>query len=310
MIVEVAEEVFKNYFPNDPHPFNSSHFLKLNKSKAEKILYLVEEEEKPEIGLVIGVRDSKLISPFSAPFGGFHFKKENMYSHKVDAFVVALKEYFIKSGYKELRIALPPDIYFQSFNAKCVSALFREGYCLEIPEITSYIELDSFNDRYKQKNSREYYRQAERNELIFKHTVDEKDISEGYNLISENRAKFGRPIYMTLDDILNTGKLWPVDFFKVTTPKGEIIASAIFYRFHQEIVYAVFWGDNDLGRPLRAMDYMILNLWSYYKKLGFKYIDLGISTEDGVPNAGLLRFKETHEAVSSIRYRYSLKRIK
>jgi hypothetical protein len=50
------------------------------------------------------------------------------------------------------------------------------------------------------------------------------------------------------------------------------------------------------------MDFLVLQLWSHYKALGYRYIDLGISTESGVPNEGLLRFKETHECVSSLRH--------
>ena len=126
-----------------------------------------------------------------------------------------------------------------------------------------------------------------------------------YDLICENRSKFGRPIYMTLDNILSTGEIWPVEFFKVESGKN-IVASAIFYRNHNEICYAVYWGDNDEGRPLRAMDFLLLNLFVYYKEAGFRYMDLGISTENGIPNEGLLRFKESHEAISSLRYRFIL----
>jgi hypothetical protein len=52
------------------------------------------------------------------------------------------------------------------------------------------------------------------------------------------------------------------------------------------------------------MDFLAYNLWFYYKDLGFKYIDAGVSTESGIPNEGLLRFKDTHNAISSLKYRY------
>ncbi len=109
---------------------------------------------------------------------------------------------------------------------------------------------------------------------------------------------------MTLDDIIHTSKLWPVDFFKVMAADRTIVASAIFYRYHPEICYGVFWGDNEVGRPIRAMDFLTFKLWSHYKNLGYKFIDLGISTEAGLPNEGLLRFKESHEAFSSLRYKF------
>ena len=230
-----------------------------------------------------------------------------MYSDKIDAFILALKEYIRSKNYKEFRITLPPDIYHQTFNAKCVNVLNRAGFLSQTPEITSWIDLSSVEDNYTQKNSREYYRQAQRNQLVFEQAFSESDKADAYNLIRENRAKFDRPIYMKLDDLKQIEGLWPVDFFKVTTPEGEMLASAIFYRWKHKVVYAVFWGDNEQGRPLRAMDFLLLNLWHFYKKMGYRYVDLGISTEDGIPNPGLLRFKETHEAVSSVRYRFVLK---
>jgi acetyltransferase-like isoleucine patch superfamily enzyme len=83
-----------------------------------------------------------------------------------------------------------------------------------------------------------------------------------------------------------------------------MVASAIYYRFNQEIAYDVFWGDNDMGRSLRAMDFLVMNLWNHYKSAGFEFIDLSISTESGIPNEDLLRFKETHECESSIQYTF------
>jgi lysylphosphatidylglycerol synthetase-like protein (DUF2156 family) len=190
-----------------------------------------------------------------------------------------------------------------TFNAKVINSLIRHNFHYTFPEITNWVQLQNFNGIYSRKNSREYFRQAQRNKLIISITNNDRDKKEIYGLICENRAKFGRPVYMTLDDVLSTGNIWPVDFFKVESSDHQIVASAIFYRYHSEICYAVFWGDNEKGRPLRAMDFLIFNLFSYYKEAGFTYIDLGISTENGIPNEGLLRFKESHEAVSSLRYK-------
>ena len=85
---------------------------------------------------------------------------------------------------------------------------------------------------------------------------------------------------------------------------GEPLAAAILYRGNPRIIQAVFWGDNNLGRPLRAMDFLAFNLWEFYKKLGYEYLDLGTSSVRGIPNEGLLRFKETHDCVSSLRYSF------
>jgi len=301
---EVDFKTYNHYFPTNPHPFISEPFIELNKEKTQRIVCLIEKIQKPVLGLIAGLDNGILKSPFSAPFGGFHFRKEIMYISEIDNFISSLKEYIISQGIKGIEITLPPDIYHPTFNAKTVNSLIRNGFQFKIPDITGWINLQQFKKAFAQKNSREYYRQAIRNKLVFSQVFEQKEQQEIYDLIYQNRAQFGRPIFMTLQDILDTSNLWPADFFKVTTDDGNILASAIFYRNHPEIIYAVFWGDKEIARPLRAMDFLAFNLWSYYKDLGFKYIDVGISTEEGIPNEGLIRFKETHESNSSLRYKF------
>lgn len=304
MLIEVCSKRFAVHFPSDPHPFISESFIELNKGKAERIVRLIDDGKKPSIGLVAGVKDKILYSPFSAPFGGFHFSHEIIYINEIDYFLNELKKYIISMELTGIEIVLPPDIYYFSFNAKTINSLIRNGFHQSIPEITNYINLHNFQGIFTQKNSREYYRQADRNNLAFDIVIDSVEKRLVYDLICMNRAKFNRPIYMTLSDIEKTGEIWPVDYFKVSARDGSLVASAILYRSHPTICYAVFWGDNEIGRPLRAMDFLVFNLCLFYKEKDFKFLDLGISTELGIPNVGLLRFKESHDAISSLRYKF------
>lgn len=306
MLVETDLYTYRKTFPVDPHPFISDNFIELNRLKVDRIVRLLRKDVKHVIGLIAGIQDNKLKSPFSAPFGGFHFRNEIIYSNEIDGFLAELTEYAESAGLERIELTLPPDLYNPTFNAKIINSLIRNGYSCHVPDITNWVDLRLFSGEFSQKNSREYYRQGVRNGLTFIKTEEEEDKSEIYNLIAENRQKFGRPIFMTLSDLLLIESIWPVDYFKVLSHGTRNVAAAIFYRSLRDICHAVFWGDNEEGRPLRAMDFMVLNLWSYYKNEGYTCIDLGISTEYGVPNEGLLRFKESHEAVSSLRYRFYL----
>ena len=308
MLIEVDSKTYREFFPVDPHPFISKKFIELNKRKTERIVRLISNTTaKPAIGFTAGIKNRMLQSPFSAPFGGFHFRNQNMYISEIDSFVKSLQEYIKSQELSGIELTLPPDIYHPGFNAKTVNSLVRNGFNMNTPELTNWVDLRKFKDRFAQKNSREYYRQALRNGLSFGFATDEREMKDIYDLICKNRAKFGRSIYMTFNDVLEIANLWPVDFFKVNIEDGTLVASAIFYRSHPEIGFAVFWGDSDAGRSLRAMDFMAFNLWSYYRDEGFNYLDMGISTESGHPNEGLLRFKETHDSVSSLRYKFNWK---
>jgi len=303
MLVEVDPGQYLRFFPLNPHPFISPEFLELNKAKVERIVHLVQHDNK-ELGLIAGINKGALLSPFSAPFGGFHFKHKAIYINVIDQFVAALKDYIESSQLESVKLTLPPDIYHQSFNAKTINSLFRNSFGFQVPDISSHIDLNDFSENYSHPNSRNYYRQAKRNGLVFSLASSSEEKEEVYKLILQNRIKFNRPIYMTLNDILDNNNLWPVDFLRVTTSDGVLVASAIFYRFNGSVCYGVFRADNDLGRQLRSVDFLDYNTKAHYKHLGYRYIDEGISTESGEPNQGLLRFKETHEGVSSLRFRY------
>ena len=66
-------------------------------------------------------------------------------------------------------------------------------------------------------------------------------------------------------------------------------------------------GDDMEKRNLGIMNYMYMNIYEYYKELGYDYIDLGVSSLDGEPNQGLIRFKELHNCKTSLRFTFTWK---
>ena len=305
MLIETSAKLFKHLLSVDPHPFITEKFIESNKHKVEKIIKIVENEKKTSFGLIAGIKDGIINSPFSAPFGGFHFQHNLHYTREIDDFILKLQSFIANKGLKKINITLPPDIYHQSMNAKFCNSLIRNGFCNDLLEITNWINLKKFKGEYSYRDSRTYYRQAVKHDLSF-HEINNLSHKEmAYRLIKESRERMKRPIYMTFEDLQKMTELWSVDYFCVSEPSGDMVASAIFYRGHPTIAFAVFWGDSEDGRPLRAMDYLLYNLWIHYKKLGYEYIDLGVSTESGIPNTGLLRFKETHDCTSSLRFSFS-----
>jgi len=305
MLIEVTAKQYKQKFTSDPHPFISEKFLELNSWKVDKIVRLVPDNDKVSLGLVAGITDGKMLAPFSAPFGGFHYRNEQIYVSEIECFLDDLKEYAKTENLNWIFFSLPPSIYQKSFNAKVVNTLIRLGYNMLLPEITCWVNLNEFQNRFSYKMSRQNHNTAQRNQLTFNILNSEEEKKSAFDLILENRALFGRPIFMSLDEVLRTNELWPIDFFGINNSEGQMVASAIFYQYTKDIVYGVFWGDNVIGRRLKSMDFLSFNLWSYYKSLNYKYIDLSTATECGIPNESLLRFKEIHECTSSLRYSFS-----
>lgn len=308
MLIEVDQKEFKNRFVNQTNPFITSAFLELNKNKVEKLVYLIENKKKRiDLGIIAGIKNGVLMAPFSAPFGGFYFRHDNVKVNEINIFLDLLKNYVINEQLSKFSLTLSPDIYNPSFNAKMINALIRNEFSMGIPEITNWVDLKQFSGIFSDSNTRTNYGKAVRNKLEFVPISEVDYKKQSFDLICENRRNFGRPIYMTFDDILATENLWPIDFFRVHDSENNLLASAIFYRSHAKIIYGAFWGDNELGRRLKAMDFLALNLWNHYKNLHYNFVDFGISTESGIPNEGLLRFKEAHNSLSSLRFSFEWK---
>jgi hypothetical protein len=308
MLKEILEKEYYGLFTSSQNPFLTREFYLLNKDKVQEVKFLINDEAKPSIGIVLGIADNKLLSPYSAPFGGIHFSHSNIYIDKIEEFAENLKAYFTLNKYDFFKCTFPPTIYGASFNHKMINAMARKGFKLETPELTSYVDLDDFNFRFGQKNSREYYSQALRNKLVFKQVFDAEGHNDIVNLIKDNRERSNRKLRMSLEDFKKIETIWDVNYFGVFDEENQMAAAAIFYLFpNDKLAFTALWGDSLTGRGLRGMDFLSFESWSHFKKKEFKYVDLGISTEEGaVPNLGLLRFKETHEAKTELRFTLTL----
>lgn len=304
MIVEVSKEEYRNHFPIDTNPFISEAFVALNTEKQDKVVRLIGKEDH-SIGLLAGLKDGILRSPFSAPFGGLHYTHEYMSYNKVYTFLSDLKEYAAGEGLKQITIILPPDLYQVNMNAKLINAFVRLGYIMELPDLNNWMNLKLFNGEWTKSEVAQNCRKAMKHGLEWSVVTSFEDMREAYQVIHRNREGLGRKIYMTLEDILKVMDVFPVDFFIIREPSGNCVGAAILYRGHEKIVQGIFMGGDLEKRNLGVIDFMYMKLYYYYKELGYDYIDMGTSSLQGEPNPGLLRFKEIHNSDTSLRYTFT-----
>ncbi len=306
MLIDVPVKTYRQYFHTDPHPYVSENFISLNKHKADRIVRLIENDERVSIGIIAGIKDNTFYSPFSAPFGGFHFISNEIRTGEISEYIDDLRTFLIDQKLQKFKLVLPPNMYHHSMNAKFVNTFIRSGFEMALPDISNYIDLKTFDGTWVKKRVAERCQFAERNNLSFHYLTDDKMKMDAYEIIVINRTQFDRKIYMTYNDLMDVDTIMPVDFFMVKDRTGENVGSAVCYRGHESIVQAIFWGDTQVGRKLGTMDFLVKYLFKHYKELGFDFIDIGISTEDGIPNEGLIRFKESHNCTSCLKFSFSL----
>ncbi|NNC70790.1 MAG: hypothetical protein HKN90_08230 [Flavobacteriaceae bacterium] len=295
-ITEVTAEDYSRSITNQYHIFNSPDFNELNSDKCDLVYYLLFKDSKVRLGIILGVRGDVLISPFSSPFGGFDFVKEDIKIRVIDESIKLLRHWSIAKRYRTITITLPPSIYDGSFVAKQANSLFREDFRIVKKDLNYSFALTKFNDSYSEilwRNARKNLKAALRNNFEFKRCSLTEEKKQAYNIIRQNREERGFPIRMSWEQIKNTIDIIPADFFIVTNLEGVSIAAAMVFHVARKIVQVVYWGDLPKYSHLKTMNYLSFKIFEYYKATEIKIIDIGPSTENSIPNHGLCEFKES-----------------
>ena len=177
-----------------------------------------------------------------------------------------------------------------------INCLYRKKFSISNIELNYSFDLDNFNDRYLDNiwhNARKNLKKSLGCGLKFIKCCDINEKLQAYEIIKFNRTSHGFPIKMTWDQVAKTVTIVKSDFFVVRTLDDELVASAIIFHVSDKIVQVIYWGDMPKSNADRTMNFLSYKVLEYYKNTNIKYVDIGPSTEDSLPNYGLCEFKES-----------------
>jgi hypothetical protein len=291
LILSSSEE-FDTIFNKEFHVFNTGKFADINRNKCENIFYFIFKDSKYRLGLIAGLSNDILLSPFSSPFGGFVCQSDDIQISKIELAVDLLYKFCLEKKIKTLQINMPPLFYSETFISKYLNVFYRNGFNISKFELDFYFCLDDVDLENKiWYNAKKNLKIAIKNELIFE-KVDNDKLDLVYEIIKQNRNFKNKPLNMTIKDLQDTIKVISTDLF-ICRKDNHILASSIVFRVNKKIAYIPFWGDNPSTFYMRPMNFLSDNIVKFYKSLEFKYVHIGISTENSVPNYGLCEFKES-----------------
>jgi hypothetical protein len=293
-IIETNYLEYDEIFNKPIHQFNTGAFNNLNRYKTEKVHYLIFKDNKVRLGIIFGVKQNILHSPFSAPFGGFQNLNEDIGLEKIDLILKTLNEWVKVKKIDGIKITFPPLFYNFNFLTKLNNAFYRSGFKKINSEINYQFTTLKMDENYSSiiwKNAKKNLNKSLRSELTFE-KIDQKNGFLAYNIISENRNQRGFPLRMTWDQLELTSNTIKVDYFIVKKQETPV-ASAIVFHVSEKIVQVVYWGDLPKYSEYKNMNFLSFNIFNYYKENCIEIIDIGPSTEESIPNYGLCEFKES-----------------
>lgn len=292
-IIEASKEDYTKYVSKPFSKFETSEFNELNKQKMDEVKYFIFDNGKKRFGFVCGIKEGVLKAPFSSTYGIFSEITENNRIEYYHEAVSALIDYAKNKGLNTIYIGTPALSYAPSIITKFQNALINKGFIIESCDVNFEYYTKNFDENYLskiQRNARKNYNTALRSELKFEKTEDVKTV---YEIIKINRNFRGFPLHMSYEDVVNTSKIIPSDYFIVTDKEGKGAASALIHHLKDDLVRVVYWGNTPESEEVRPINFLSYNIFKYYKENGISLIDIGTSTVDGVPNFGLCDFKES-----------------
>jgi len=127
-IVEVTAEQYAEVISKPTQFFNAAAFNAVNAYKCDNVFYLLFKDAKIRLGIIFGVRNNLLVSPFSAPFGGFETVNDDIKLQQIDQALEALENWAKEKNFDGIKIVPPPFFYNPNFLNKMDNCLYRAGF--------------------------------------------------------------------------------------------------------------------------------------------------------------------------------------
>jgi hypothetical protein len=292
-LIQVSGSDYSSIIPNPYHCLNDASFNEVNKMNCEAVHYFLFKDKKYRLGVIGGKDKKKLITPFSAPFGGFSFLSKDVSIKYIEEAISLLEEWCKRNGLERICFTLPPAIYNPTFTSKQLNSLYRSGYQITALDLNyHFINKDVEVDYFKliRASARKLLKQSFNHNLFFFKCGNTKENIDAYEVIRKNRNARNFPLRMKYEDIEKTNIR--KDFFIIKNESEVNIAAAVVYFISSDIVQVVYWGDDPEYSASRPMNFLSFHIFKYYHSQGVLYTDVGPSTENSIPNYGLCDFKE------------------
>lgn len=287
---EEYDQICKKY----QYFYNSMSFHQLNCQKVDRVEYFSFGDRKKKLALAIGIRNNEMLIPYSAPFGLFEKLQKHIGIEEIENAFELLEGYGKENGIQVILFRFPPLFYDESFISKCQNIMLRKGYQIVSCDLNYQIYIKSIEE-YRQSlwsTARQNMKIAEKHNYSFIHCETEDEKISAYNVIVINRERKGYPLRMTCEQVMNTIQLVEHDLF-LLREENVNVASAIIYKVNDQVYQLIYWGDIEGYESKKPMNYLAYRIYEFYVEKGIAVLDIGPSTEDGIPNYGLCNFKES-----------------
>jgi hypothetical protein len=241
-------------------------------------------------------------SPYRAPFGSFTISEEVNYE-VLNAFNAFIVDHFKNIGINKIRIKHYPGFYQPQTNELIIASMGLNGFRVITVDINHYIDVSSSPfSTFLHPMELRHLNKCKKSGTVFNvHQNTEVELLFSYIESFRNSRKI--PLNINLSTLMTLFKRFPDNYkgCSVSLHK-EIIAATVIVQVNDLVLYNFLPAHNEVYNNYSPMVFLINELYEYADSHNFKYIDLGISSKDGLAQPGLIKFKERLGAHSASKF--------
>lgn len=266
-------------------------------------------EDRGVVGSLVGsVNGKRFVSGASAPMGGIDLVRSYEPVGVVEDLLAGSLKDLVERGVDEMEVRLKGP-HFSPSEPGMLFGFLKHGFEVVETNLNFFVDLRPFSgvEDYYSSLKKPGRRAIDRGEKLgLSSTVldvgDDQQWSEAYDVLEANRTAKGRPTSLTKDYVLAIRDAFPgLVRMLAVHHDNDMVASALVYRVAAGRDVVQFWGDAHHQLPTSPMNFLVQAVVDHGLTTGCDFLDLGISTDHGQPNHGLIQFKRSIGASSEIR---------
>ncbi len=250
---------------------------------------------------VLYERDGAGVSPCRAPFGGIALDPQVPFD-ALDGLIKAAEDMARQRGLREMRVVSYPFSYAPGASALLAAGYAANGYVVAVTDLNFHIPVtDEPLEGRLHPSERRRLRKCQRAGLHFAEEPT-PDLSHLYEFVADCRRRRGFPVTLDYASFEALFRQFPGQYRVFTVrDRGRLAALAVGVRVSPDILYYFYPADNPAYQAYSPTVLLLAGMHGYARSHGYSLLDLGIATDAGRPNPGLIRFKRNMGAEPSLK---------
>ncbi len=301
--INLSDEESTQEFPI----FHQKRFFEIHaRESLDKFITINRISDGKAVGsFFLGDGGDSFLSPLRGSYGGLYLSSASRDISLIRDTLDWVVSFVQENKGRKLMITLPPMAYDEDFLSEQSNVLLGLGFKVARCEINYSSHVDANFIQSWHHGNRKRLRQCVEDGFECD-SVNIDGLEEVYGVLAQNRAQRGRALSMAYENIKTMFEKFPTKMYahRVKSKDGSVVAASISMRIENGIHYVFYWGE--VAAHNRSPVVMIANeIFNLCMGDGCRILDLGVSTLDGVPNLGLIRFKKNLGCKASLKFTFS-----